>query len=517
MKIELKGRISADNASQLEQLIACKTAESPLEEIVFDAAELEYISSAGLRILLRTRKTKPHMRIENASPDVYTVLETTGFTEMMPVTKAYRSISVEGCELIDCNASGSIYHIDSDNVIKVYNGGEALSRIQLERDRAKLAAILGIPTSISCEVVKVGDSYGAIFGIVNTRSFSTILNSEPKKTDWCAVKAAKVLNKLHGTLVPEGELPDIRMKALSWGKTLQATLPGEAGRKLLALLQAIPYDSHMIHGDYHPRNLALQNDDVLLINMDSLAIGNPIFELALMYDALIGQYELNHEKSLALQGFDFETACSFWHKTLAAYLGTNCAHKLAEVENKARLVGYTRLIQQAIGQGESACGEAEKEIEVWKQELLELLERADTLLFRTDELEIEALRENLEEVQEFVDERLKACDCSPKTQMQISVSVEEIFINIANYAYEPNIGKAKIRAVVTGDPASLTLTFRDWGTPYDPLAREDPDVTLPAEDRNIGGLGIYMTKTFMDEESYTYRDGQNILTLKKIL
>ena len=133
------------------------------------------------------------------------------------------------------------------------------------------------------------------------------------------------------------------------------------------------------------------------------------------------------------------------------------------------------------------------------------------------ELVLDALPENLPRVQSFVTELLEEAACPMKTLMQIDVIVEEVFVNIAHYAYGTERGKAVVRAEISGKPPVVTITFTDRGMPYDPLAREDPDVTLPAEQRQIGGLGIYMTKKMMDEVRYEYRDGRNILTLKKKL
>ncbi len=128
-------------------------------------------------------------------------------------------------------------------------------------------------------------------------------------------------------------------------------------------------------------------------------------------------------------------------------------------------------------------------------------------------LEIKALTENLSEVLAFIDKELEAADCSMKTQMQIDIAVEEIFVNIANYAYSPEVGTAVITIDVTDD--AFVIGFSDCGIPYDPLAKPDPDITLSAEERSIGGLGIYMVKKSMDDVIYEYRDGQNILTFKK--
>ena len=134
-----------------------------------------------------------------------------------------------------------------------------------------------------------------------------------------------------------------------------------------------------------------------------------------------------------------------------------------------------------------------------------------------NELEVRADGEELSKVIEFVDGLIEPMDCSPKTQMQIELSVEEIFVNIANYAYAPGTGTALIRVDISGDPPVAEITLIDRGKPYDPLAKEDPDVTLPSKERSIGGLGIFLTKKSMDEVSYVYRDGCNMLTMKKVL
>ena len=131
------------------------------------------------------------------------------------------------------------------------------------------------------------------------------------------------------------------------------------------------------------------------------------------------------------------------------------------------------------------------------------------------ELELEALTDNLSKVQAFVDEQLEEAGCPIKIQMQIDIAVEERFINIAHYAYSTETGKATVRIEILPDPPSVDITFIDKGIPYDPLAKSDPDVTLSAEERKIGGLGIFMVKKSMDDVKYQYLDGHNILTLKK--
>lgn len=133
------------------------------------------------------------------------------------------------------------------------------------------------------------------------------------------------------------------------------------------------------------------------------------------------------------------------------------------------------------------------------------------------EIVVDAKIENLDEVLQFIEGELEANDCPMKVQMQIAIAVEELFVNIAHYAYNPKDGEATIRIMASGEPVQVSIQFLDNGKPYNPLGKEDPDITLSAEERQIGGLGIYMVKKTMDAIEYEYNDGQNILTIRKTL
>lgn len=133
------------------------------------------------------------------------------------------------------------------------------------------------------------------------------------------------------------------------------------------------------------------------------------------------------------------------------------------------------------------------------------------------ELTIAATVENIEVVTDFVNQQLEELACPMKAQMQINIAIDELFSNIAHYSYNPEIGQATVRVEVMENPLAVSITFIDNGVPYDPLSKEDPDLTLSAEERQIGGLGIYMVKKSMDEITYEYKDGQNILSIKKCI
>ena len=131
------------------------------------------------------------------------------------------------------------------------------------------------------------------------------------------------------------------------------------------------------------------------------------------------------------------------------------------------------------------------------------------------EITIDATVDNISSVTDFVDEQLEAFECPLRAKMQIDIAIDELFGNIAHYAYKPDVGPATVRVEVSENPLAVIITFIDRGVQYDPLSAEEPDTTLSAEERRIGGLGIFIVKKSMDEITYEYKDGQNILKIKK--
>ena len=375
--IPLTGRIDSSNASAVETEINAVLDENDPTELILDAQKLEYISSAGLRVILRLKKAYPELTIIGVSPEVYDILEMTGFTEIMRIEKAYRVVSVEGCEVIGEGANGRVYRIDGDNVVKTYKNADALSEIQHEREVARLALILGVPTAISYDVVRVGDSYGSVFELLNAKSFSKILAEEPERYEWCVKEYVGMLKKIHSIAVPEGKLPRIKDSIVSAAARIKPVLPEGLGDKLLRMIKDIPDSDRMVHGDYHTKNIVLAGDEVLLIDMDTLSVGHPIFELLHMYNAYIGYSERDNGIVLRFQGYDQDTANRFFNDTLSAYLGLKDERLIKEVEDKVRCVSYTYMIDWSI-----RCGSEDPETEaLWKSRLIGLLGTVDSLDF----------------------------------------------------------------------------------------------------------------------------------------
>ncbi len=379
--ITLEGRIDSNNAFDVEKRLMEQASPVENEGIILDAEKLEYISSAGLRILLRLKKECGNIRVINVNSDVYEIFDTTGFTEMFDVEKSYRRVSIDDCVEIGRGANGIIYRMDTDNVVKVYEDINALDEIRHERKMAKLALILGIPTAISYDVVKIGDKYGSVFELLSSVSFSNILSTEPDRIGWCVDESVKLLKLIHGISVPKGKLPDIRERVLSWVDYLNVVLPEDKLQKIRRLINDIPYEDSLIHGDFHTKNLMVHNGEVMIIDMETLAVGHPVFDLAFMFNAYQGFSEYDNEQVKRFQGFDIKTSVDFWNRSLAKYLETDDAEKIRKIRDKARVIGYIRLIEFGVVHLGIDTDVGRNNIAVWKEHLLELLDETETLVF----------------------------------------------------------------------------------------------------------------------------------------
>ena len=377
--IAVEGRIDASNAAEAEEKIFAVKNENPGKHTVVDADNLEYISSAGLRVILRLRKEEPKLAIINVAPDVYEVLDMTGFTDMVTVEKAYRRMSVDGCEFIAKGANGAVYRYDEETILKTYFAKDALPEIKQERENARRAFVLGINTAIPYGIVRVGDGYGTVTELLNAVSVTKLIRNNPDDLSEAVKYYVDMLKSIHETKVEDGEVPDMKEIALDWAKFVSAHIPEEQGKKLISLVEAVPKQNTLMHGDYHTNNIMVQNGEPLLIDMDTLCMGHPVFELGSMFNAFVGYSELDHQNMMDFFGYTFETAGKFWNLALKSYLGTEDEAVCRSVAEKAMIIGYTRMLRRAARRPHEADSPAK--IERCKKMLAILLQKIDSLEF----------------------------------------------------------------------------------------------------------------------------------------
>ena len=377
--IAVVGRIDASNAAEAEEKIFSIKHDNPGKHTVVDADKLEYISSAGLRVILRLRKEEPQLAIINVAADVYDVFDMTGFTDMVTIEKAYRRMSVEGCEFIAKGANGAVYRYDDETILKTYFAKDALPEIKQERENARKAFVLGINTAIPYGIVRVGDGYGTVTELLNATSITKLIRANPDDMTQAAKYYIDMLKNIHSTAVEDGEVPDMKQTALAWADFVADHIPEAQGKKLRALIEAVPKRNTLMHGDYHTNNVLVQNGEPLLIDMDTLCMGHPGFELGSMFNAFVGYSELDHQNMMDFFGYSFETAGKFWNMALKMYLSTEDEAVCQSVAEKAMIIGYTRMLRRAIRRPNEAQSPAK--IARCKEMLAMLLEKVDSLCF----------------------------------------------------------------------------------------------------------------------------------------
>ena len=377
--IAVEGRVDAFNASEAEEKIFHIKKSNPEKHVVVDADKLEYISSAGLRVILRLRKEEPKLAIINVAPDVYEVFDMTGFTDMVTVEKAYRRMSVDGCEFIAKGANGAVYRYDAETIVKTYFAKDALPEIKQERENARRAFVLGINTAIPYGIVRVGDGYGTVTELLNATSVTKLIRKDPEDLSLAAKYYVDMLKSIHAIEVEDGEVPDMKETALDWADFVSAHLPEEQAKKLRALIEAVPKKNTLMHGDYHTNNIMVQDGEPLLIDMDTLCMGHPVFELGSMFNAFVGYSELDHQETMDFFGYSFETAGKFWNMALKLYLGTEDEAVCRSVEEKAMVIGYTRMLRRALRRPDEA--ESPAKIARCKEMLGILLGKVESLVF----------------------------------------------------------------------------------------------------------------------------------------
>ena len=276
--IAVEGRIDASNAAIAEEKIFNIKNDNSDKYLVIDADKLEYISSAGLRVILRLRKEEPKLAIINVAADVYEIFDMTGFTDMVTVEKAYPRMSVEGCEFIAKGANGAVYRYNDETILKTYFAKDSLPEIKQERENARRAFVLGINTAIPYGIVRVGDGYGTVTELLSATSVTKLIRKNPEDLTLAANYYIDMLKSIHKIEAEDGELPDMKETALSWARFVGPYIPKEQADKLCALIEAVPKRNTLMHGDYHTNNIMVQNGEPILIDMDTLCMGHPIFE-----------------------------------------------------------------------------------------------------------------------------------------------------------------------------------------------------------------------------------------------
>ena len=305
--------VSSQVSADINQLLA---TAGTIQHLTVDAGQLEYISSSGLRILLMLAKRFKDFRIKDVNPEVYDVLSMTGFTKMMTVERALRQLSIEGCEMIGVGGVGTVYRLDDDTIIKVFREGTTMDEVRKEITMSKEAFVMGMPTAISFDVVRVGDQYGLVYELLHAHTLSACLKQAPERMDELARKYADLFRQMHQIQVPaDSSVPDALAHERSQVLHIRRYFPQESIDLLLQILDAIPSGRSLLHLDLQAKNVMLQGEELMLIDMGEMGYGHPVLDLAHAYSALV-LFVGDYEKTI---GIPRELGNELWNRAINYY------------------------------------------------------------------------------------------------------------------------------------------------------------------------------------------------------
>ena len=380
LTLRLEGRIDSHRAPTVEIEINNIIKDADYEQLVLDAENMTYISSAGLRIILKLLKTNQNLRMIDVSSEIYEILEMTGFTEMMQVDKALKRIDVSDKKIIGKGANGVIYRIDNDTIVKVYNEADTLEHIKAEHDMSRTAFILGIPTAIPFGIVKVGERYGSIFELINAKTFAELLQEDPSQVEFVAEQTVELAKTLHETEAPMG-IPLHSDVARQWLDEARGAFDEKHFDKLTALINAIPETDTMLHGDLHIKNIMQYEEGALLIDMDTLSSGHPIYELACIYNAYEGFGICDPNVFKNFLSVDESVVKPLLHRILELYLDTDDEDRINEVKEKASVIGLLRVLRRILRLGEQDTPDGKRLLEECRDRIVRSIDHLDTLTF----------------------------------------------------------------------------------------------------------------------------------------
>ena len=342
MNIELFDRIDADNASKWDNDIFEKLNElKEKENIILDCDKLEYISSAGLRVLLKIKKKFEDIKLINVSSDVYEILDMTGFTKLFDTSKKLRNISIEGLKPIGIGSTGTVYKLSDDTIIKVFKKHISLDSIKKEIENTKKAFLYGLPTAISFDVVKSDDNYAIVMELLADKTLSEAISENPDKAEYYVEKYAKLMKNMHSIECKENEFTSVKDQYLDQVSGLINILGKEEYEKLINIIKGLPDSNTMLHGDPQPKNIMLQGEELVFIDVGEISLGTPLLDLADIY-LCINNFKTD-EMALNYVGLTLNQLKVFWNNFKKYYFNDYSPEKIELVEN---IISYLSVLRK---------------------------------------------------------------------------------------------------------------------------------------------------------------------------
>ena len=335
-------KISSANAPEVRAEVFDLLSRFPHTQLVADFDGVEYISSSGLRVILELIKSEKNFRIVNVGSAVYEIFEMTGFLQMADIQNKRRQISLEGAEEIGWGFTARVYRLTEDSIIKVYNEDVPFEDIEAELSHAKQAFVAGIPTAISFDIVDVGNSVGVVFERMDGGTLKSAMLAAPERFDEFMEQYALVLQTINSIPVADEAIPDAKEIALRKLKYLteeKGMLSRQESERMEKFLSSLPDTGTYIHGDCQFKNIMLSGGEPMLIDMDTLSKGSPLFELAALYNCYIAFEDACPGNSENFFGVSEELTGKMMDRLMSACLPVYSEEPFERAEKKVQLLG----------------------------------------------------------------------------------------------------------------------------------------------------------------------------------
>lgn len=280
LTIVLSGRLDGESVERVEREMMEISQAHPHKSLHVDARDLSYVASSGLRIMLKMAKMEKDFHLDNLCDTVYNVFEMTGFTKIMNIHKALRRVNLENCEILGAGGNGAIYRISEDEIVKVIFNQMAYQDLDKELARAKEAFLLGVPTAISFDMVDCGEGRrGLVYETIKSITLGETIQQEPERLEELTKQYIAQLNALHAIHTDNPVFGSAKDDYCQQVKNASKYLSEEEGQLLQQILDVLPEGDCLVHCDAHPKNLMIQNGEMIWIDMEKISVGHPIYDL----------------------------------------------------------------------------------------------------------------------------------------------------------------------------------------------------------------------------------------------
>lgn len=355
LTVSADGRLDTEASVRFDAEIAEISRNNPHESMVLDAEKLQYVASSGLRTILKLVKTEKNFSMENVSESVYNVFEMTGFSRIMTIRKALRKIDLEKCERIGFGGNGAVYRVSEDEIVKVNYNPATYAALDMELAKAKEAFLLGIPTAISFDLVDCGEGRrGVVYETIKSRTLGETIQSSPERMEELTEKYIEQLNILHAVHTDNPVFSNAKDSYRKQVEDASKFLTGEEGKMLEQILEVLPEGDRLVHCDAHPKNIMIQGEEMLWIDMEGMSVGHPIYDLISISAVLNGMG--TDEVTMSICGMDIQTVLRFKECFIRKYFKTDDPEA---VQKYSSMIDVLRLIRAVFAIGFTSKNTAE--------------------------------------------------------------------------------------------------------------------------------------------------------------